>query len=850
MMEQWQRAKSQHPDAILLFRMGDFYELFGNDAIIAAPILELTLTSRDKDKSGTKMAGFPFHAADSYVAKLIECGHKVAICDQLEDPKTSRGIVKRGITNVVTPGTAIGELSFLIGIASSAHETALCALDLATATFRVTSSPSPSRIIQEAIRISPKEIVVLRDDEHAVNIALQLASELKRLNPVRIEKREHLQNVHESYLSRVSLQGPESKAALLTLAYLSELKGRLPTHLDCPVRYSIDGQLLIDGATLTNLSLLPKKKGDRHNLFSVLDDTKTVMGKRALYQAISAPSTSMEEITARHEMVAELCNEAHLRSAIREMLISCYDIERLTALLASGKISPRGLGQLRDSLNSVGEMLKMVNGSQANCLKTQTSSTPDVADLLALLKEALVDEPPINLWDGGVFKKGFDEQLDELRSLITNSKELLLDLEARERKASGILSLKIRFTRVFGYYIEITKTHLDKVPKHYQRKQTIANGERFVTAELSELEAKMSSAEADAQAIEDKRFAELTERLAKSAPKLMQVGRQTALLDLLANFSELACVRNYAKPHMLHADERVVDITLGRHPIIEDILLASGSYFVPNDVVLSKDDCSLLLVTGPNMAGKSTIMRQVALIQIMAQIGCFVPAERARLSICDAIFARVGASDDLFTGRSTFMVEMTETAAILKNATAHSLILLDEIGRGTSTYDGLSIAQAVAEYIHNHLKARTLFATHYHELTKLERSLHGLRNFHVEIDDSGHEVRFLYTLKQGPCLQSFGIQVARISGLPLAVLTRASEVLSGLECYEDRNDTDVLVKANKRNQLDLFHKNANDQAPPMQHLVDKIMATDINRLTPLQALTKLAAWQNILKAAR
>ncbi len=465
MMEQWHKAKAAHPDAILLFRMGDFYELFGQDAITAAPILDLTLTSRDKDKSGLRMAGFPFHAADSYVSRLIEEGHKVAICEQLEDPKLSRGIVKRGITNVITPGTAIdtetkdqGELSFLISIACSQSDIALCALDLGTATFKVTSSTSEEKILDEAIRIAPKELVVLRDDRKALGISERLARELMRRNPLRIEKREALsERLGKSFVAEITLKEAEANAADLVLAYLSELKGNLPKHLDCPKRYSIDAQLLMDEATRANLDLFPKKKGDRHNLFSVLDAMKTVMGKRALHQAIRAPSTERQEIEFRHNIVDELFNLRDLCVAIREALSACYDLEKLTALLASGRISPRGLAQLRNSLASIFQINSVVNSSMAHRTKSFLASAPDMEAMRAEITEALVEEPPVNLRDGGVFRKGHDSELDDLRNLITNGKEMLLALEAKERKDSGIPSLKIRFTRVLAIISKLQK---------------------------------------------------------------------------------------------------------------------------------------------------------------------------------------------------------------------------------------------------------------------------------------------------------------------------------------------------------------------------------------------------------
>lgn len=866
MMEQWWQAKSQHQDAILLFRMGDFYELFGEDAIRAAPILELALTSRDKDKAGLKMAGFPFHAADSYIAKLVERGHKVAICDQLEDPKFSRGVVKRGITNVVTPGTAIesessstSEQAFLVGIVSDDNVLALCALELATATFLVTSSLFKEKIIDEAVRLAPKELVILSSDTQAVEISEALVKPLKPLQALRVEKKERLaQNiVKDQTFFYGTLSRAEKQAASLVLSYVLELKGALPAHVGKPKRYSIEDQLLMDDATRVNLDLVPKRKGDRHNLFAVLDETKTAMGRRALYQNIKAPSTSQPDIENRHNIVEALLDDDHLRTHVREILTTCYDLEKLTALAASNKIGPRGMGRLRDCLMSVDQIVSAVNASRSKAVKHLLAAMPDASSLRQALAQALVDEPPLNIRDGGIFRAGYDHELDEFKDLMQNGQQLLLDLEIREREETRISSLKVKYTRVFGYYVEVTKTHLDKVPAHYQRKQTVANGERYITTELSELEIKLNMAEERALAIELNKFDELRQKVTEQACALMEIGRTIAHLDLLASFAELASVRALKRPKMMAARERVIDIRAGRHPVVEDICRKDGVYFVPNDVLLDSA-CSLALITGPNMAGKSTIMRQVALIQIMAQIGSFVPACSATLSICDAIFARVGASDDLATGRSTFMVEMSETAAILSNASLNSLILLDEIGRGTSTYDGLSIAQAVAEYIHDELQTRTLFATHYHELTDLEERLPRCKNFHVEVEEKPDLVRFLYTLGRGPCLKSFGIQVARLSGLPNSVLNRAREVLVGLEAKHASVSSNEEIcspmliaepKNERAPQLDLFANKVRDLHHDHIEVIEKILRLDVNRMTPLQALNRLASWQTALRAS-
>lgn len=852
MMRQWHEAKMQHEDAILLFRMGDFYELFDQDAIVAAPILELTLTSRDKDKAGLKMAGFPFHAAESYIGKLVEQGHKVAICEQLEDPKQKVGVVRRGITNVITPGTALEydfsssrDSAFLLSLAVDNGCYSLCALDYTSATFRVTHSTSEHAILDEALRYAPCEVVLPMDDKEAKRLAYQLRE--ARQNRVRIEER-RVTRLSGSDFAHVSLLELEQKAVSVILTYVQELKGNIPSHITNPQRYSIDEQLLIDDATRQNLNLIPKSKADDWNLFSVLDDNKTAMGKRALLQTIKAPLTNMQSIHERHEMVWGFFTDHDVRKKAREQLARFYDLEKLVALMASDRISPRGLAHVRECLAAYAELVLILNQTTGHPMGQRVESLPAVEPLFQRLSFELEAEAPLWVKDGGIFKRGVFLELDEHKDVMANGQNMLLELEARERQRTGIGSLKVKFTRVFGYYIEITKTNLDKVPPDYIRKQTIANGERYTTDELRVLESKISSAGSLVQSFEEAKFQELCDYAKTFINALMPIAKQIAYLDNCTSHAEVALRNHFVRPSMEEKDACITDIKGGWHPIAAEQCKKDGSYFVPNDVMLDGKTCSLMLITGPNMAGKSTIMRQVALIQVMAQIGSFVPAQSARLSICDALFARVGASDDMATKRSTFMVEMTETASILHNATKTSLIILDEIGRGTSTYDGLSIAQAVLEHIHDSVQSRTLFATHYHELTMLESRCERLKNYHVAIDEKGDAISFLYTLITGPCLRSFGIEVARLSGLPTQVLKRAQEILLGLESegYSHKNPPPSegagIVQANLFNAA----KNTGEQDHGMD-LVDKILGVDINKTTPLQALNKLAAWQRFVQ---
>lgn len=842
MMEQWAVAKQAHPDAILLFRMGDFYELFGDDALLAAPILELALTSRDKDKSGLRMAGFPCHAADQYISKLVDKGHKVAMCDQLENPKLKKGIVKRGITQVITPGTLIDidqeghENAYLLSLIFEDGSFALAALDLGTASFLVTSTNKKERIFDEVVRLRPKELVVIDKDEETNGLLETLLNKSNSSTTIRIEKR-----VLAPFSQEVGLSTLENRAVALIRSYIVELRGEVPSHVGLAMRYSIDGHVLMDQSTRENLDLLPKKKGDRANLFSVMHECKTAMGKRALLKTISAPSTDLHEINKRLDLVSALLDDEELLTALSQQISAIYDLEKLTALAASNKIGPRYLGRLRDCLNAV-LAIKDLLLQKSNFVELR-NALPDLSALKEELSRALVELPPLSVKDGGIFAVGYDSELDDLTELTTNGTQLLLNLELRERELTGIASLKVKFTRVFGYYIEVTRSNIDRVPSRYQRKQTVANGERYMTEELSELEIKLNSAQENLARCEQRLFENLRKLAVQSASPLIEMARTIASLDMLIAFAELARSHSWVRPKLMPQQSCTIDIKGGRHPIVEERCKKAGFYFVPNNMRLDNTNCSIALVTGPNMAGKSTIMRQAALIQIMAQMGSFVPACEASLSLCDSIFARVGASDDLSSGRSTFMVEMTETAHILHNATPYSLILLDEIGRGTSTYDGMSIAHAVTEYIHDRLQCRTLFATHYHELTELEKSLSKLKNFHVEVEEKNDTVNFLYSLAKGPAVESFGIQVAKLAGLPSAVINKAKEVLLGLE-----NKVPSVAKSHEVRPVSqpyLFEMNKKTNISTIESQIAKL---DINRLTPLQALLKLQDWQQSIRA--
>ncbi len=818
MQKQWAAAKERAKDAILLFRMGDFYELFADDAEKAAPILELTLTSRDGD---IPMAGFPHHAAPAYIAKLVGLGHKVAVCDQLEDPKQAKGIVKRDITRIVTPGTVLEDDSlkpsqnnWLLALCANAQNGfGLAALDLSTGEFIETSASNPQNIIDEAAKLAPSE--VLLSGQYWTKECL---AELHRVT-------------NQTKTCRFESMSPSAgdSAAKIIKTYVHETQGGAFDFLDEPKAYSIQGELIIDATSREHLDL--------DSLVKLFHITGTAMGARQMNRWISAPSTSIDEITRRQDQVQWFIDHPSERGSVRNALKHLYDLERLTVKLAASRINPRELGNMRDSLTHLPSLVATLGTSPENLtpnpspLVERGPAARGLEDIHEQLQEALSENPPFALKDGGIFQKGYDALLDEYTEYATGGRDQIAQIEQREREATGIPSLKVKYTRVFGYYIEVTHTHLAKVPEHYKRKQTVAGGERFVTPELMRLEEMVSTADVRRLAREAELFEQLRTSLLPHTDRLFKTAAWIAEIDTFAAWAELAEMHRYVRPALLPATDLKLEITNGRHPVIEALLQKQGSRFIPNSVTLNSTDCQLALITGPNMAGKSTIMRQVALIQLLAQAGCFVPADSATLSLCDRIFTRVGASDDAQSGRSTFMVEMTETAHILNHSTAFSLVLLDEIGRGTSTFDGLSIAWAVAEHLHNQTKARTMFATHYHELTKLSESLNKMRNLQVAVSEKAGEIKFLYTLQEGAAERSYGIQVASLAGLPKRVLERASEVLESLE----QEKPTPKVSKPKQVQLPLF----------IDPLRMALKGFDINASTPMQALSFVAGLKEL-----
>lgn len=874
MMRQYFDAKAQHPDAVLLFRMGDFYEMFYDDAKTVAGVLDLTLTSRDKDKgeAAVPMAGFPVHALPPYLARLVAAGLKVSVCDQLEDPRQAKGIVKRGITRVVTPGTVMDEESldaraqnFLAALRPGVgrERWGLAFLDVSSGTFICTTATDETNALAELSRRAPRELILP---------AGQSAEDARWKRPGRrVEARgdaaEWAREVPAELTGAEAAEGPAIRAASALWAYVRGLSPASVAHVRALHAYLLEEHLLMDEVTVGHLELVRTNKELRRqgSLLGVVDGSVTVMGARRVASWLTSPSRVPQVIATRHDAVAAFVARPSSRAEAREALSRVADLERLAARTAAGVATPKDLGAMRDSLLALPGVADVLSGDDA--LAPHAHGLTGMQDLAMVLSTALVDRPPALARDGGVIRPGHHSELDELRTLHENAKDKLAELEASERARTGIPSLKIGYSRVFGYFLEVTRTHLQKVPADFIRKQTVANGERFFTPQLKELEEKLSTAEERRLVLEEQLFNALRDRVTTHVASLLELSDRVGTLDALMGFAEVAQKRRYTRPTMRTPEEAPglpLVIEGGRHAVLETRERDLGEPFVPNDMTLSASERQLLLITGPNMAGKSTAMRMVALCQVLAQAGCFVPAERAELTITDRIFTRMGAADDLLSGQSTFMVEMLETARILREATAGSLILLDEIGRGTSTYDGMALAWAIVEHLHERLGARTLFATHYHELTDLPRQFPRVRNVHAAAREWEDRVIFLRKILEGPAERSYGIQVARLAGVPETILRRARDVLADLEGNDPApaanatsGPTDVRPRSHKVKrrggpQMGLFGEEpaeATSPAPDARHqrVVTELSALDINTVTPLQALNLLAAWKGWLR---
>jgi DNA mismatch repair protein MutS len=864
-MRQYLDAKQQHRDAILLFRMGDFYEMFYEDALVAARALELTLTSRSRDANGggIPMCGVPFHAVDGYIARLVKRGFRVAICDQVEDPRKAKGVVKREVVRVVSPGTLTDanyldarEPAFLMSVASGGprHVVGAALLDLSTGEFTAAEyngADGLQALADELAVLRPREIVVAESSNGSAEAAIPpIAGCGLPITPIdgwafepESARRTLLEQLRTGGLDGFGLEGrPAAVAAAGALVHY--LRGTQKVDLahvrSIAYRQRADS-LLIDPTTLKHLEIVEGSEGGRPgSLLDELDCTVTSIGSRLLRAWLLRPLVALEPIRDRLDAVEELAFRTTERGKFREAIKAVQDLERLVARAALGTAGPRDLVGLKVSLAVVPRLRTILADLRAPLVQSLVSGLDDLADLRQMIEVTLVDDPPALSRDGGFARDGVDAELDQLRTISRSGKQVIAEMEERERTRTGIGSLKVRYNRVFGYYIEVSRSNLHAVPADYHRKQTIAGGERFITPALKEYEEKVLGADERILERELEIFERLRVGVAGESPRIQATARALAALDVLAALAENAAVKNYTKPHVHDADElSVVD---GRHPVVERRTSAAGAAFVPNDVTLNGSSSQLVILTGPNMGGKSTYLRQTALLCVMAQAGSFVPAREAKVPTVDRIFARVGASDNIARGHSTFMVEMQETANILNTATARSLVVLDEIGRGTATFDGLSIAWAVAEYLatHQRVRPKTLFATHYHELTDLADATPGVVNCHVAAREWKDDIIFLHKIVPGRSDRSYGIQVARLAGLPAGVIHRAREILAALERDElTRGGRPSLsgTPSDPQRQLGLFHSPADEKT---ERLRDRIGAIDLDNTTPMAALALLA----------
>lgn len=865
-MEQYLRIKAKYRDAVLFFRIGDFYEMFYEDAKLASEVLGLTLTSREHGKSEkVPLAGIPHHSLETYLARLIRAGYKVAICEQVEDPRSTKGLVRREVVEVVTPGTALSETlledkqnNYLVSICQDGASYGFSVVDLSTGEFLVTELDQEN-LLNELEQLRPAEVVVpanwLSEDRtvplgHFPNLTISRGEDWTF-------SYDYAYETLKNHFGTASLKGFGCedltlgiRAAGAVLNYLKETKkGTLP-HISRICRYSTADFMVIDATTQRNLELITTLQGEsrKGTLLSILDRTRTAMGGRLLRNWLLKPLIRVPKIEARLDAVEELYSDSSLRNQVREELKSVGDLERLVARVSCGRATPRELVALKQSVKVVPRLREVLAEVKSSLLLQLRGELVETDDLVTKIGEALVDDPPSSLTEGGIIRPGYDPYLDQLREISRGGKDWIARLQQKERERTGIVSLKVGYNKVFGYYIEVTRPNLNRVPPDYIRKQTIVNAERFITPELKEYEARVLSAEEQICDLEYELFLRLREEVARETPRIQAVARAMAQLDVLASLAEVAVAYEYRRPWVDEGDS--ILITDGRHPVVERLL--SGEPFVPNDTKLDNQTDQILIITGPNMAGKSTYLRQVGLIVLLAQMGSFVPAREAHIGVVDRIFTRVGASDSIAGGESTFLVEMNETANIIHNATPRSLVLLDEIGRGTSTFDGLSIAWAVTEYLHDHprVAAKTLFATHYHELTELEFILPRVKNYNVAVQEWEDEVVFLRKIVQGGCDHSYGIQVARLAGLPQEVVERAKEVLANLEENELTPNRVPRIARGKRapkfkqtGQLELF-------APTEQMIAEELRHLNLSCMTPLEALNKLDEWQKKLNARK
>jgi DNA mismatch repair protein MutS len=853
MLRQYHAVKQDVPDALLLFRLGDFYEMFFEDAITASRELEITLTARHKDSDRpVPMCGVPYHAAEGYIARLLRKGYKVAICDQMEPPKKGVKLVRREVTRVVTPGTITdsnllspGENNYLLALNEVSADLGCAFLDLSTGEFRAAQFSGDDRwqrLLLEVDHFSPREVLF----PERLKKALPALEGMTR-TPLEdwLFDSDYASRILHDQLKTTTLDGfglggkaAAAGACGAIVHYVRQTQKAALEHINTLSCQESTSYLLLDPSTIRNLELFETSTGEtKDTLLGVVNKTKTGMGSRLLRAWMTRPSIDVSEITGRLDAVEELTRSVAATGQVLDSFEGIFDLERLLSRIAIGAAGPRELASLRSSIGRLPAVAEAAGRLKAARFVQLRSKLDLLEDLQTFLSCAITEDPPPTVADGGVIRDGYHAMLDELRSLSKNSKTYLATLETRERERTGIASLKVRFNKVFGYYIEITNANLHLAPKDYDRKQTLAGGERFTTPELKQYEEKILTAEERMLEIEKQLFLEVRNRIASQAGRIRVSASVVAELDVLAGFASVAQRYGYARPEIAANDELI--IRKGRHPVIEALAEQHrADRFVPNDLFMNDSSDQILIITGPNMGGKSTYLRQAALLVILAQMGSFVPAQVMKFPLTDRIFTRIGASDHLTRGRSTFMVEMTETALILNSATPRSLIVLDEIGRGTATFDGLSIAWAVIEHIQGDIRAKTLFATHYHELTELADLLPGIRNYHVTVKETGNRILFLRTIEAGPADRSYGIEVARLAGIPNSVTVRAREILKKHEETEHQLSDNLTVRAKRKpqvvvNQLSLF-------TAMEEELRDALRSVDVDNLTPMEALNRLA----------
>lgn len=845
LMKQYNQIKSKYPDALLLFRVGDFYETFGEDAVKAAAVLDIVLTNRNNGTERSELAGFPYHSINTYLPRLVKAGYRVAICDQLEDPKTVKGIVKRGVTELVTPGVALNDdilqsksNNFLASVWIGKQVNGVAFLDVSTGEFLV-SQGDKSYIDKLLQNFHPSELLIAKHQKKEFAAAFGGDFHCFYLEDW-VFKEDYAQQLLTKHFQTNSLKGfgvEELTDALLSagaiLYYLSETQHHQLQHITRIQRIAEEAYVWLDKFTIRNLELYTGSSAQSVSLLDVIDKTLSPMGSRTLKRWLALPLKKIEKIRQRHEVVAYFLKQLPELESIKEHIARIGDIERLISKVATQKINPREVVQLCSSLEHIPQIKQLCLTSGNESLSLLGDKLHDCQQLCARIRETLNEEAPVNIAKGNAIATGYSAELDELRGLSHSGKSYLDDLLLRETQRTGIPSLKIDNNNVFGYYLEVRNTHKDKVPADWVRKQTLVNAERYITNELKEYEAKILGAEEKIGQLEQALYAELLNYIAEYIAPVQQNAILVGQIDCLAGFATLALQNNYQQPEM--SDDYVIDIKEGRHPVIEKQLPIDTPY-IANDVYLDREQQQIIMITGPNMSGKSAILRQTALIVLLAQIGSFVPATSAHIGIIDKIFTRVGASDNISLGESTFMVEMNEAALILNNISERSLVLLDEIGRGTSTYDGISIAWAIAEYLHQHpSRAKTLFATHYHELNEMTESFERIKNYNVSVKETTDSVLFLRKLVAGGSAHSFGIHVAKMAGMPQYVIQKANKMLQKLEENHNIAPQTSLKSSNKEMQLSFFDLND----PLLEELKADLLGLDLNTLTPIEALMKL-----------